>query len=465
MARVAVAGMPGSDADTAEGQNRGVRSAIRRLFLVSGVSAALLGGGLLLLQRWVSSDDFRLRVEAQAGQALARPVHIGRLSVDLWPTPGVALEQVRIETRPAMEVGRIEVRPAMAALLAGHLELASLLVRQTTVSQAAVDDLVQAMADPPSAARPQPPRPQGEPGLAIESWVPRRVVLEALTWIGKDAAATTVDANARLDRSGLPDTLEATVSAGRLEGARVRVTRSQPQLWQIAAELGGGTIQGELQQGAGSGQGAIAIHGVLQTRQVELGVLLRRMDAPARAARGAAASPMRGKLDGQTSFSASAARPGALADALQTRSQFVVRNAVVEGVDLVRAVRTVGMSKGGSTALDTLRGEVITQGRAVQLRNLVAASGQLSLSGDVSMSPQQRLQGRVEVHLGEKMVGKAVGVPLVVGGTLSAPEVTLTRAALAGAAIGSVLMPGVGTGAGAALGDTIGTKLRGLFGK
>ncbi len=109
MARVAVAGMPGSDADTAEGQNRGVRSAIRRLFLVSGVSAALLGGGLLLLQRWVSSDDFRLRVEAQAGQALARPVHIGRLSVDLWPTPGVALEQVRIETRPAMAVGRIEV--------------------------------------------------------------------------------------------------------------------------------------------------------------------------------------------------------------------------------------------------------------------------------------------------------------------------------------------------------------------
>ena len=63
------------------------------------------------------------------------------------------------------------------------------------------------------------------------------------------------------------------------------------------------------------------------------------------------------------------------------------------------------------------------------------------------------------------MVGRAVGVPLVVGGTLDAPTVTLTRSAMVGAAIGTLVMPGVGTGAGASVGEAIGEKLKGLFGK
>jgi hypothetical protein len=58
-----------------------------------------------------------------------------------------------------------------------------------------------------------------------------------------------------------------------------------------------------------------------------------------------------------------------------------------------------------------------------------------------------------------------VGVPLAIGGTLDAPEVTLTRAALIGAAIGTAVMPGAGTGAGASLGDKVGDKLKNIFGK
>ena len=52
-----------------------------------------------------------------------------------------------------------------------------------------------------------------------------------------------------------------------------------------------------------------------------------------------------------------------LVDALQTQSTFTVRNAVVHGLDLARAVKTVGMSRGGETALDTLAG-VATRARA-----------------------------------------------------------------------------------------------------
>jgi hypothetical protein len=65
--------------------------------------------------------------------------------------------------------------------------------------------------------------------------------------------------------------------------------------------------------------------------------------------------------------------------------------------------------------------------------------------------------------LGASTLGKAVGVPLELGGMLTDPQVSLTRGALLGAAIGTVVMPGVGTGAGASLGDRVGTEINKLF--
>jgi hypothetical protein len=56
-------------------------------------------------------------------------------------------------------------------------------------------------------------------------------------------------------------------------------------------------------------------------------------------------------------------------------------------------------------------------------------------------------------------------VPLIVGGTLDSPSVTLSRSALLGAAIGTVIAPGVGTAGGAKVGDKLGDTLKGLFGK
>jgi hypothetical protein len=69
------------------------------------------------------------------------------------------------------------------------------------------------------------------------------------------------------------------------------------------------------------------------------------------------------------------------------------------------------------------------------------------------------------VSLASQATAGALGVPLVVGGTMDSPSVTLSRGALAGAAIGTVIAPGLGTGAGANVGDRIGQSLSGLFAK
>jgi hypothetical protein len=115
------------------------------------------------------------------------------------------------------------------------------------------------------------------------------------------------------------------------------------------------------------------------------------------------------------------------------------------------------------THLDTLAGQVATQGKAVHLTNLVATSGALAAQGNVSMAANQALSGRVSVDLATSK--GAVGVPLTVGGTVDDPSVMPSRGALLGAAVGTLIAPGAGTAAGATAGDRLGESMRGWFGK
>ncbi len=200
-------------------------------------------------------------------------------------------------------------------------------------------------------------------------------------------------------------------------------------------------------------KGASRLQGEFATANVELAALT----APNRT--------LTGQLDAHTTLRSEYREAASLADALQSETRFTVRNAVVHGIDLAAAVKSVGLNRGGETHLDTLNGNVVTHGRSVQLNNLVAASGVLSAKGNVAVAPNRALSGRVTVDLAAGVVGGAIGVPLVVGGTLDAPSVALSRAALLGAAVGTLAAPGVGTAAGATAGDQIGERLRGLFGK
>jgi hypothetical protein len=216
-------------------------------------------------------------------------------------------------------------------------------------------------------------------------------------------------------------------------------------------DIGGGHVAGKLQLVPGKTSGAQLLQGQLTTENVEVAALT----APSK--------PLTGKLQAQTTLRSEYRDIAQLADVLVTQTRFTVRDAVVQGVDLHKAVQTVGLSRGGTTKLDALAGTVNSQGKAVQLTNLVATSGSLSANGNVAMSPSKALSGRVNVDLSGG--SGAVGVPLVVGGTVDDPSVTLTRGAMVGAAIGTLIVPGAGTAAGASTGDRIGESLKGLFGR
>lgn len=435
----------------------------------------LLAATVFALHRWVGTDDFRQRVEREASAALGVPVVLGSIAVSVWPLPAVAFGGLTVQSKPPVTLERLEVRPQWQALLQGQLRVATLIVRKAVLPQQGIDAILLALQKKPAAtavpaakasaaAKPS----EAAPATDDLAWLPRRTVLDDVTWVSAKGTSTALEGEARLAPDGLPDSASLKLIRGNLQGLSAQLTRepraagqaSTDDQWALRVDVGGGKIEGKLgmQRKADKAGRALVLQGKLETRDVEVSALT----APSK--------PLSGLLEASTTLEARAATTEALVDALQTQTSFTVRNATLHGIDLAKAVKTVGLSRGGQTQLQTLAGHVSTQGRAVQLSNLVASSGALSASGNVAVSPSKALSGQISVNLSGdsklgNAIGGAVGIPLVVGGTLEAPEVTLSRAALLGAAIGTALMPGVGTGAGAKLGGKVNEGLKKLFGK
>ncbi|MEJ6021332.1 hypothetical protein [Ramlibacter sp. PS4R-6] len=415
---------------------------LKWLLGIAAVIVLALAGVALALKSWVGSDDFRLRVAKEVSAAAGVPVELGGLTVDVWPLPAVAVERAVVKSNPPLSFERIEARPVWSGLLQKKLEISTLYVRNAVISQ----DAIAAVAAAYKKAHPDKAKEKKPAGEATVQ-LPQRIVLDKVTWVDTKNQRSVIDATARIDDDGLPAQVDIEVSQGRWEGVQAKLQRTGNK-WALKGQVGGGTITGRFETSKNA-RSEPQLQGEFDTANVEVSTFT----APSKT--------LTGRLEAHTNVQANLKDLGALPDVLQSQTKFTIRNAVVHGIDLQQAVKTVGMNRGGETRLDTLAGQLVTRGRAAELNNLVASSGALSATGHVTMSAEKNLGGNVNVNLAEKVAGQALGVPLVVGGTLDSPSVTLSRAALAGAAIGTLIAPGPGTAAGANLGD----KLKGLFGK
>ncbi len=465
---------------------------MRKIFKWLAVLAfgfVLLFTALVLgLYQWVSTDDFKQRVTQEATAALGVPVSLGSIGVDVWPVPAVALNQLSLQTTPAITVGRLEARPELLPLLRGQLMVATLIVRKAVLPQTGLDKVLTArqalqkkkLVAPefigpevkktgnlePKSPSQTPQEAQNKVPAAMD-WLPRRTVLDDVTWVNAAGAATAVQGQAKLAADGLPDSVSLTLIRGNLKGLRAMLQRqtatsAATQQWGLQVDVGGGKVTGPITlqlPGANSPGGPLTLLATLQTQGVEVAALT----APNK--------PLSGLLDASTTVQARTTTAGlaSLGEALQTATTFTVRNAVIHGIDLAKAVKTVGVSRGGETRLNMLTGQITTQGKAAQLKDLVASSGALSANGRVNVSADKALSGRVDVALaGDSQLGKAlggaVGIPLAVSGTVADPQVTLERSALIGGVLGTIVAPGPGTAGGLKLGGRVGEGLKGLFG-
>ena len=161
------------------------------VFLALGLMV-LLAVVAYTLHRWVSTDDFRQRVEREASAALGVPVALDHVAVDVWPLPAVALSGITVKSKPPLTLERLEVRPQWQPLLTGRLAVATLLVRKAVLPQQGIDAvllLLQKKKTPAQAAAAAASSASAEKaGQGSMEWLPRRTVLDEVTWISAAGA-------------------------------------------------------------------------------------------------------------------------------------------------------------------------------------------------------------------------------------------------------------------------------------
>lgn len=416
---------------------------------------AALGGLVLVVllawgvQQWLASPGMRARVTQDASEMLGVPVNLAHIELQFWPQPALQVRELTLQTQPTITLQHLALRPSWGHVLRGNLRLAAVGVQGLTLNQRALDKLIALQKKKLSTKEKQ--------GLEAKNVdedlnLPERVDLDVVDWLDDQGKPTRLSGQLQFSPSGELDAATLNVLGGQFEGSQVQVERSGPR-WTVLAGLAGGTITGWVSAPRAPGTAQpMVLTGEFQTRGLEVG----RLTQP---------TVLSGVLEADTILSARASTWGDMTGQLKSQSRFTVRQAVVHGLDLEKAVRTVGLSRGGQTALDVLTGQLQTYGTDLHFNQLVASSGALSATGQARVSPNAALSGQVQVVVGPAALGKAVGVPMELGGTLSDPHVSLTRSALLGAALGTVVMPGVGTGAGASLGDRLGTEINKMFGR
>lgn len=423
-----------------------------RRWLIGIAVALLLGVGVLV---WVVSarlptdDEVAAKIAEGFEKRFGVALKVGGAHWSLLPVPVLVLSDIATDQPRPITLRRVTLR----------LQLAPLLQRVIAVDEIEIESLVLPRTSV-RAFRGKGPKPQEGSGNVVAlpaPWTLAPVPVELLrwrdvVWIDRRDISLAYDGDVRFDPGWRP-------RQARLERAsvtppvRLRLDRQAGQdRWRTRIDAGGGTWNG-VSRLETLPDGKLQFSAELEPRQIDIESLVQAFDRR---------SSVAGKFSGNTTLVAEAGSSeelGALIRSLHTRTTFSVQPATLTKLDVAKAVATAGVSRGGTTQLDELTGTVDTQGTedgvVIQYTNLKARSGVLTASGNLKLF-NRKLDGEIAVDL----VDGVIGVPLKIGGTASDPELSLTGAALTGAAIGSAVLPGVGT----AIGARVGQQVEKMFG-
>jgi hypothetical protein len=170
---------------------------------------------------------------------------------------------------------------------------------------------------------------------------------------------------------------------------------------------------------------------------------------------------LNGRLTAKPVFSANAPNAEQLKNALKLETPFDIRDGVLQGIDIQKAATSlITGDSSGQTKFDVLSGRFAMERGTQRITNLKVSSGSLAADGNVTIAPNKALSGRINAQV--RVGGLAAAtVPLNITGTVDSPLALPTAAALTGGAIGTAILPGVGT----AIGTKAGNWAEGLFGR
>lgn len=434
-----------------------------------GIALGVLIAILAIAPFFVSLADYIPYLEREASAKLNEPVSIQTLRARLLPTPHASIDGIAVGKSGDIKVGRITVVPDLWSMLGNEK-----IIRRIEVEGLALND--RALQKMPLWTKSG--EAKGKPAIRIGE-----IRLDdATVQLGKNTVGP-FDAVMRLNDAGEP--LNATLSThdGALNahvtpeqrnyrfevsakswklpiGAPIRfdelhvkglATLDAATVSEANARLYGGTVAGQATIRWTKG---IQLTGRFDVRQVELRDLVPLLSPGNRVS---------GRLNAKPVLSARAADAGQFANALRVETPFSVQNGVLCGVDIQKAATSLLTKEptGGETRFDELSGQLVMERGAHRFTQLKIASGALAATGNVTISANKALSGRLNAEVKATNLASAK-VPLDVSGTVQRPLVLPTAGTVAGAAVGTAILgPGVGTSIGAKVGEWT----EGLFGK
>lgn len=435
----------------------------KRLLVLFALLVAILG----IAPFFVSVDEYRPQIERLLSDRIREPVRLKSLRLAGLPLPHLVIEGVEIG-KADVKVGRIAVTPDLLSLLTDTKVIRNVEVSGLVINQNALDRLPLWIASDPKA------KPADFTVLV------RSVSLDDALLKLQKTTFGPFDARVDISSAGQPERADITARDGKFKatikpaGKKFNIevqaknwrlpagppiyfdellvqgvaTMEDANLSEIKAKLYGGTITGQTTVGWQKG---LQLKGSYAVSALELRELVPLFSPETR---------LSGRLTAKPVFSANAPNAEQLKNALRLETPFDIRDGVLQGIDIQKAATSLmTRDSSGQTRFDTLSGHFAMERGTQRITSLKVSSGSLAADGNVTIAPNKALSGRINAKV--TVAGMAAAtVPLNISGTVDSPLALPTGAAMTGAAIGTAILPGAGTAAGAKVGDWV----DGLFG-
>ena len=402
-----------------------------------GIAAGVLGAAWLAVVWGLPTDaELAARLTSEAEARLGVTVAIGSAHWALLPKPVVVVNDFRTQ----------QAQPVVIRQLSAYPNVRVLLRRKLVFERIDIDDAV--------FPRNSVLAFDGKPG-ASERYAGDGVPLEHLefrnlTWISYSGIAVAYDGEIDFDAHWRPRYAELRRPGASPPFTLTSTREGDADRWQMRIHVGGGTAHGNIALKPAT-SGAMHLSGQLTPIDIEVASALRTFNRR---------SPVGGKNSGRTVLSADGNSVEELVRSLHTRTVFSVNPATILRFDLDKAISTRGQERDGQTALQVLTGQMDTQNTAQGMRvtytGLKARAGQYSATGEATIYHSQ-----IEATGTLYLVEGATGVPFTVSGPVNKPIASMPPGLLAGAVIGTAVLPGIGTAIGARIGGAVGRIFKG----
>ena len=427
-------------------------------------------GLLIILPFLIPTSHYITQFEREASEMLGAPVHVGNAHIYFIPTPRLTIESVTVGKSQDVQVQSLTVIPSIASLFSESRSIA-VTVDQPVIKDSAIPLITKLMV-PKSGSKTIPTIEVTQIQVDALQLVWPTIDLPALNLQAnftkgmqfQDAEITSEDGQLQADVKPLAVGHSITIKIQdwmmplstplRVDHGRADMVLLDHRLdiSKYSMQMYGGSLNGNAKL---DWKKSWQLNGQLYVKNVSLTTPTKMMNPRIY---------LGGGLDGNGRFGANAKSVDRLLNQLRAEFTFTVNQGVLYGVDLVKVASLLvkQSAKGGQTQFDTFTGQLAVSGKRYQLKNMHVSSGLISAKGNVKINEQKKLDGAGEVAL-RQSVG-IVSVPLVVSGTLDDPLVYPSKAALAGAAVGTAILgPGLGTSLGSKAGSALG-GLKDLFG-